>query len=360
MRAEAMEAGERIVMVSGAYPPDICGVGDYTGRLMAAAPASWQLFVERDWALAAAPRIVRRLLRLRPSDVVIQYPTQGYGWSLIPHLLAVVGRVTGRYRSVLALHEFSSLSRKSQLMLALTSHFAARLVFTTEVERDRAHMHRFFSSRVPTSVVGILSNIPWFDQPPAFPDRTIDLAYFGHIRPNKGLEDFLEVMATVRGVDAGVRMAIVGEIPAGYEAFAEMVAARCRTIECELILGLDDQAAGQCLADIRILYLPFRDGVSARRGTVLAGLGNGALVATRVGDATPRALQPAVIPCTGTSDDAAVLLAALRWPDSVITKLQHAGRTYLATMLPRDWAHVAALYERAITGGPLATERTPC
>lgn len=350
-------------MVTGAYPPDICGVGDYTGRLMAAAPSSWQLLVERDWSLRAAPGILRRLLRRRPSTIVIQYPTQGYGWSLVPHLLVVIGSVTRRYRTILALHEFTSLSGKARIALAIVSHFAAHIVFTTEVERDRARATRLFASRVPTSIIGILSNIPWSAAPPAFGDRGIDIAYFGHIRPNKGLEDFLDVMAGVRRADAAVRIAIIGEIPKGYAAFGDMVAARCAAIGGTLILGLDDQAAGRMLADIRILYLPFRDGISARRGSALAGLGNGAIVASRIGDATPPALVPAVVACTGTMDDVAILLGILRGSDADAATRQQAGYAYTTTMLPRDWAHVAALYARvagAVSGGTGKTDGDNC
>lgn len=355
-RADARGGDRTLAMVTGAYPPDVCGVGDYTGRLMAAAPASWQPFVERDWSPRAAPGILRRLLRLRPRDVVVQYPTQGYGWSLVPHLLVVAGWLTRRYRPVLALHEFTSLSGKAQLALALASHAAAQVIFTTAAERDRARAHRLFSSRVPTAVIGILSNIPVAAHPPAFGARGIDIAYFGHIRPNKGLEAFLDVMTGLRAADPAVRIAVIGEVPGGYEAFGDMAAARCREIGATMTTGLDDAQAGAALADVRILYLPFPDGVSARRGSVLAGLGNGAVVATRIGAATPPALLPAIVACDGTAGDVAVLQRALRLSAAEAHALQQAGRDYIDTMLPRDWAQVAALYDRALGRAPGA----PC
>jgi len=349
MAHDNARGGDRaLAMVTGAYPPDVCGVGDYTSRLMAAAPASWQPFVERDWSPRAAPNILRRLLRLRPRDVVVQYPTQGYGWSLVPHLLVVAGWLTRRYRPVLALHEFTSLTGKAQLALALASHAAAQVIFTTAAERDRARAHRLFSSRVPTTVIGILSNIPFAPHPPAFGVRGIDVAYFGHIRPNKGLEAFLNVMTGLRAADPAVRIAVIGEVPNGYEAFGDMVAERCRDIGATMTTGLDDAQAGAALADVRILYLPFPDGVSARRGSVLAGLGNGVIVATSIGDATPSALLPAIVTCAGTFEDVAVLRRTLRLSATQATSLQQAGGDYINTMLPRDWAQVAALYDRAL------------
>ncbi len=338
----------RVLLVAGAFPPDVCGVGDYTGRLMAAAPADWDLFVERDWSYRAAPGLIRRILARRAEAVVIQYPTQGYGWSLVPHLLALVGWLTRRYRPILALHEFSSLSRPSRMALALTSRVAAQVIFTTEAERDRARAFFGFSKRVPTAVIGIISNILPAADPPHFDARSIDIAYFGHIRPTKGIEDFLDVIAEIRAGDPHVRIAMIGEVPTGYEDYGAMVAARCAAIGVTQILGLDDERAARQLTDVRFLYLPFRDGVSARRGTVLAGLNNGAVVVTRIGSATPAALRPAVIPCSGSVEDVATLRTALMMSAETVAPLQRAGLDYIATALPRDWAHVSALYDSAI------------
>lgn len=350
MPAAVKDDSRRVVMVTGAYPPDVCGVGDYTSRLMAQAPATWRLFVAREWSWRGAIGIIRRLLACRPDVVVIQYPTQGYGWSLVPHLLVLLGRLTGRYAAVLALHEFSSLSGKARAALSLASHAAAHVIFTTEVERDRARAGWLFSRRVPASVIGILSNIPQDPNPRAFGERRIDLAYFGHIRPNKGLEDFLDVMAAMRAAEPQVRIAVIGEVPAGYEAFGAMVAARCDAIGAELMLGLDDADAGRTLADVRLLYLPFRDGVSARRGSVLAGFGNGAIVATRIGAATPPALEAAVVACAGTTADVAILREMLHLAPEPAARWQRAGRDYVEQMLPRDWADVADRYAGVLAG----------
>lgn len=340
-----------VVMVTGAYPPDVCGVGTYTERLMAAAPADWSLFVERDWSPRAAPGILRRLLRRRPGTVVLQYPTENYGWSLVPHLLVAFGRLTGRWSTILALHEFTSLTRKSRTALALASRFARAVVFTTQAEREAALAHPLFAARVPTRVVPILSNIPFTPAPRPFAERSIALAYFGHIRPNKGLEAFLATIERLRCDDGGrTRVAIIGVVPAGYESFAQSIAAGCRAAGCELILGREEPEVAALLNDIRILYLPFPDGVSARRGSVLAGFGNGALVAAPLGPATPPALAPAVIPCTGTPEDAEILRAALAMPAESAAALQQAGRDYIAMILPRDWAQVATLYQQAVDG----------
>lgn len=336
-----------VLLVSGSFPPDVCGVGDYTERLAAAAPKSWELFLERDWSFSAAIGIFKRLLRRNPSAIILQYPTQGYRWSLIPHSLLIFGSLTGKYRTILALHEFSSLSHKARLALALTSRFLNHIVFTSEIERDNAHAYAFFSSRTPTSIVGILSNIPWKIGRPV-KERAIDLAYFGHIRPNKGLEHFLEVMSLLREGDSIVKMAVIGTVPAGYEPFGEMVSARCGKIGCEMITGLSSEQVAETLGDTRMLYLPFPDGASARRGSILAGLGNGVIIATTVSTATPPSLLPALLRCTGDSMDSVILKEGLTLSNAEALRLQSAGWAYIESTLPRDWGEIASLYHATI------------
>jgi glycosyltransferase involved in cell wall biosynthesis len=340
-------ADKKILLVSGSYPPDVCGVGNYTERLLSAA-SGWQVLVERDWSVKVALRILRRLLKRRPSTIILQYPTQGYGWSLVPHLLVVFGALTKRYRSVLALHEFGSLSKMSRLALSLTSHFAHHVVFTAEAERGIALAHPLFSREVPTSIVAILSNIKTNVTPPAFGDRSIDIAYFGHIRPRKGLEDFLDTVGKLRQASPELSAVVFGQVPAGYEDFAEAIVERCRQLGCEVAMNLDNEAASRALSDVRILYLPYPDGISPRRGTALAGFASGAIVATRVGPATPEAIIPAIIACPTAGGDAAVLQHALKLSPEDAELLQRAGRNYLEKALPRDWGHVAELYEQAV------------
>ncbi len=341
-------ANGKALLVTGAYPPDICGVGEYTRHLANAAPDEWDLLVERDWSLSAFPRILRTIQQHKPTAIVLQYPTQGYGWSLVPHLILLAGAITGRFRRVLALHEFGSLSPKARLALALASHWTSHIVFTTEAERDLARRHPLFSSRPGTTIIPILSNIPFVAFPQEFSQRPIDIGYFGHVRPNKGIEVFLDTAEVLRRAGGAERIAVIGTVPAGYEGFAASVAERGRALDCELILELPDEQVASILAQTKLLYLPFPDGVSARRGSVLAGIGNGALIATTIGPATPDEMLPALVPCAGDPRDVERLRAALALPQPKVEQLRATGQSYVARALPKDWREVAALYVAAI------------
>ena len=317
---------------------------------MEAAPPSWHVFVERRWSPWSVFATFRRLLGKVPTHVFVQYPTQGYGWSVVPHMLVALGTLTRRYRGILVLHEFSSLSSKAKLIVALTSHFASAVIFTTAAEREQAKAHRLFARRGITAVVPILNNIPASDPIPSLQRRGVDIAYFGHIRPRKGVEAFLDLVAASRELYGPhyLKVAMIGQIPPGCDDFAADIIARCQALDCTPTLDLDDLAVSRALADVRILYLPFPDGASARRGSILAGLANGALVAARVTEATPSAMIPALLSCTGTTSDAALVGPWKMLDDRAAAIIQAAGRHYLEFAVPRSWSDVVSGYESVL------------
>ena len=122
----------RVLLISGSYPPDACGVGDYTMRLARALakqpdwevavltgpaasggapggvtdelPAPTVIHCPGAWAFSALPRIVTAVRQWAPDVVHFQYPTQGFfGWRL-PALLPALLRCLG-FPSVQTWHE---------------------------------------------------------------------------------------------------------------------------------------------------------------------------------------------------------------------------------------------------------------
>src|SRR5512141_3088633 len=103
----------RILFIAGSYPPQKCGVGDYTKHLawplsnrigvrvavladeeISHAPRDPQVeefpFV-KGWRVSDIPRVVKVLKEWKPDIVHIQYPTQGfYGRKILPYDLPLI------------------------------------------------------------------------------------------------------------------------------------------------------------------------------------------------------------------------------------------------------------------------------
>ena len=146
----------RVLLISGSYPPDACGVGDYTMRLARvlaqqpgwevavltgpttpggasgnvadAAPAPVVMHCPGAWSFSALPQIVAAVRRWAPDIVHFQYPTQGFfGWRL-PALLPVLLRCLG-FPSVQTWHEPPPTGVRAMVYFLLPRLGAQALVF---------------------------------------------------------------------------------------------------------------------------------------------------------------------------------------------------------------------------------------
>lgn len=280
-----------IILIVGAYPPRDCGAEDYTVRL---AEALEQYGLEVDIlagggrSVSETPSLIRRISGYRPDVVHVQYPTGNYGKSLVPQALATT---MPRVPVITTLHEFSEshlLRKVADLPFALRSK---ALVFTSEYER-RHFLSWFPWVRKRSLVVPIGSNIPSYSGSVRRDPSSI--AYFGLIRPQKGLEEFLELAMLARDAGRPYRFAIVGDTAARYGRYPETLEERAKDLPVEWRIGLSPDEVSRSLSRSRFAYIPYPDGASERRGSLLAALGNGTAMITTEGPQTPEALRSAV------------------------------------------------------------------
>ena len=271
----------RVCLVVGEPRENHCGVRDYTLTLAQAlrridvhaevvAPDAWKL---------STFGAFRRSLGPGQVDVLhVQYPSIGYRGSLLPHLAGISGIAR---RTVVTVHEFSALPKQQQLSMHLFRLVADRLVFVSEYEQTR--YRTFLKGAGPKQqVVPIGSNVPACT---SAAERLRTVLYFGQIRPNKGLERFLELASTDQVLGQPVQFVVAGSVPPRHTAyFQQLRGSAPATVEWKLDLPFDEVAElmNRSLAS----YLPFPDGASLRRGSLLAAFNNGLPVISTIGPAT--------------------------------------------------------------------------
>ena len=339
---------DRTLVITGSYPPEVCGVGDYTRNVMEAPSArGWALYHRQQWSLASLRQIICEIDARNPSEIFMQYPTQGFGWSLVPHLLCLYYSLFTRVRFTVVLHEFSQLSRKANLAARLLLLSADQIIFTNEFERQAA-AKLWAPVRSRSRTVKIVSNIPVSDAAEGGREgRPLDLVYFGHVRPKKGLEAFLDAVRELRAVRPDSRIALIGQCPSGFESYTGPLLERCSALGMELMLEMPSDQVARALAQTKLVYLPFPDGISERRGTALAAMANGAVLLTTVGDHTTPELAEAVpVVSVGAAPTAvaARLQELMALQDDERSALCDRARTYLRRHLPQSWDDVARAY----------------
>ena len=358
-----------LLFVSGEYPPDVGGVGDYTCRLRQAlleAGCPSALLSRRDvrrWDARALVRLLGRVPVAQPSLVHIQYQPAAFDLlgdvCLMPGLLRWLrprARVVTTFHDVRVPYLFPKAGRlrwQAVRLLARTSHAVVA-----------ADARDLLALQVKGHQIPIGSNVAC--APPADYDRAavrarlgitdLGLVYFGLLNASKGLEALLAAFALILRQRPAARLLLLGgtagssdptdrevaaRLAGRFEAFGERVLRPGWVPPAELSMYL-------LAADVALL--PYVDGASARRGSLLACAAHGLpIVSTRPVGAEVAEAVLAVAP------DAAGALAeaALRVLDSPSLESRlRAGSRSLAerTSWPRIASAHLALYGALLTG----------
>ena len=325
-------------IITGSYPDDVCGVGDYTRSLVSALEnkgINISLFYKKDWSITRLPGYLRLIKETGAPVVNIQYPTEGYGYSILPQLLCCCLR---KMSTVVTLHEFCRKSASGKSATFLFFLTADWIVFTTDKERDYAC--RFAPwLRKRSSVIPICSNIPM--RPPECPET--DVVYFGLIRPHKGLEQFASVMERLASRRTLITR-VVGQIVSGYEKYAAEILDRLKSLGAEIILGRTPEEVSLLLSRARVALLPFPDGMSSRRGAALAAMGNGALLVTTTSADEPEMFKGICLMGATEEELAVATLRALECRDAD-ESIRRAGQIFARDL---SWSSVGSSYMAVI------------
>jgi len=356
----------KVCLITGAFPPDRCGIGDYTDRLagslarlgtdihvVAAAghgETPRRLFsvhrVVRRWDLAGLRSLAGLLGRIAPDVVHLQFPSVAFRRSLSYTLAPAVLRSKG-FRIVLTLHEYAPAGATSRLRQLAMAAAADRVILTNPEDLALVGW-RLFWRRDRLHAVGIGPNIEpcaapaaaggWADresrrrQAGVEPGSTL-FCFFGNLHPGKGVEELVEAFAAVGRSLPGSRLLLIGSFDPGDAPFEQRVR---RRIDAAGPAGairvtgfLPPREVSALLLASDVCVLPFRDGVSLRRGTLLAALCHGLTVITTC----PRTPLPAelggeVLILTPRGDAAGLARAMLDFaaaPASARARLRAGG-----------------------------------
>lgn len=322
----------RVALITGSYPPDACGVGDYCYRLTEALTKQGvqvEVVTGRKWGLLHAPALAGEISRMGPDVIHLQYPTVREGFPLGPQGLAMMRPL------LVTMHEFSLAHPLRKLSLYPYLLRNRMLVFTSQAELDSAAGWAPWIRR-RCEIIPIATNIL-----PVSEDTTRDLdpvVYFGLLRPHKGLEEVIDVARLSHQNGAGLKLRIMGHVDARYPDYVARLRDETASLPIEWNIGLSDSEVSQTLGRSRLGYLPFPDGASERRGSLLALLASGVCTVTTRGAHTPKALDRAVR-FSDNATEAFALLRALAEDDDSRKTLSRSARAYADNF---TWESIAA------------------
>lgn len=353
----------QILFITGEYPPIVGGVGDYTrhlGRALIAREHAMTVLtggpVEQPppddppvrsfgaaWNWRSWRQVMHTIRELRPDVVHIQYQTGAYNMHPAINLLpARLHWLRPRPRIVVTAHDLRLpyLFPKADLLRTWVTtrlfNAADALIVTNaddqrrvagRADRDRELYSPRHAVRAPVYVIPIGSNIEpqppatytraaWRRQLGAQPDDVV-IAYFGLLNRTKGAREVLEAFA---GLPLRFRLVIIGgaaPLPDDQRYAAEIeafIAAHDLQQQVRITgsVAPPDVSAYLLAADLAVL--PFLDGASYRRGSLLAALVHGLPTITT---APTTSLTPPLI------DGVHALIVPQPAPIALRTAIQH-------------------------------------
>lgn len=311
----------RIGLIAGEYPPMQGGLGDYTRQLALAVatlghePHVLTRFVQGAPTIDTARGVtVHRLVTAwnwetrrriegfdrvyRPDVLNLQYQAAAYG--MHPAINLLPGALAKRIPTVVTFHDLrvpylfpkaGFLRWKSIVAMAK----GASACITTNVEdcdtlkgegvRDVFMIS--IGSNIAPAVLDGFDRDGWARANSVAGDEVL-IGYFGFMNESKGGETLIRALSDLRrrGLNAGL-LHIGG--PTGDSDPTNLVyAARLQTLATEMhvrahvhLTGfLDERGVSEAFAACKCVALPYRDGASFRRGTLMAALAHGCAIVT--------------------------------------------------------------------------------
>ncbi|MCS7253663.1 MAG: glycosyltransferase [Armatimonadota bacterium] len=308
----------RVCIIAGSHPPLICGIGDYTAPLGLALhrlgvratllvssscipqgdeALPYKLVAVRGWSLRYLAGIARIARECKPDVMHFIYPARAYGYSLSPILLPYILVALG-YPIVLTLHEFKMAHVIRKLADIIIMLPMDGVLVPSSSERDA--IVRFFpplASKVKVSTAGPTIRPIWLSESDrrrlreriGIQSGEFVIAYFGFIHPHKGTSVALMAFGRLVELVPNCRLMVIGEFEPHRNPYHNVIlelSHKLRIHERVLWMGAQpNEVVSHLLQICDAALLPFPDGASTRRGTLIVCIQHGLPVVTVRGEA---------------------------------------------------------------------------
>ena len=336
-----------MLIITGTYPPRKCGVGDYCQNLLSTQQAKdWTLYTDNNWGIRTFFQKIKHLKNTNSKIINIQYPTVGYGKSILPHLLTIYITKILKRKLIITLHEYSQLGWKGKLAASIFLKFGDKIVFTTEFERQYA-IKKHPKLKNNSSIIKIYSNILTKEKQSSFDQREYDMGYFGYIRPEKGLEDYIETAKKIKEINPNFKAYIMGQTQDEFDFYHKPLLKTLSDNNITLLLNKSNQEVSDILSQTKIAYLPYPDGLTERRGSFLASLLHHCIIVTTKGNFTTDA-QLSTFNFVNKEEAHTKIIEILNYPSETIDEQINKINIYISNQIPSSWEDVAKEYQAII------------
>lgn len=328
----------RIGMITGEFPPMQGGVGAFTQLLarhlaalghelvILAGPGAVNddsdVPVEtiRTWG-PRCYRAIQHVAARRQLEVLnLQYQTAAFGMSpaihFIPNRVSAAPCIT-TFHDLRVPYLFPKAgSLRTQIVMHL-ANASAGVIATNPADHERLHHHPM-EVQIPIGSNILSPQAADVRRRFAIPAHVPLIAFFGLINRSKGLESLLDAFERLAVERPEAHLIIIGSTGSSDPtniAFAETIQTRMSSSpvgrQIQITGFLDEATVAGLLAEADVVALPFADGASLRRGSLMAALQAGSAIVTTTPHVAIPGLEDGVSALFMQAGDSAALCDAI-------------------------------------------------
>jgi len=292
----------KLAIISGTYPPMKCGVGDYTAILshhLTQSGVDVSIITSKQadatnqaikiyncidkWEWASIKLITNQLAAIAPDVVLFEWPTAVYKRSLaVNYLPQAIKKRFPNMRLLATLHELRYFKPWTRLRLHWLYQAVDHLILVDPL--DQPWVTKKFKNSQQLSFIPIGSNIPEakeFDRPKnraALGIKSDDklITFFGFANAPKGLELLIDSLIELN--HPKIKLLLLSELKHTDPYQAKLLNKINHShLQQSTIQRFNEPSnrIAQLLKSADLAALPFLDGISLKRGTLMACLNQG-------------------------------------------------------------------------------------
>ena len=234
------------------------------------------------WKIPALSVLVEIINKIKPDIIDYQYPTTAYRRKLFSNILPLLLLIRGiKTPLITTFHEFAEVKVLGKLRSFLLFTLSPNVIFKNKADLDillpysihkkckfiplGASILRAKTSQKKRNTLKSKLNIP--------EDNTI-LIFYGFLDENKGIDDLISALGILHSENIKVTLIIVGGYKdQTYYNYLNTLANTSGISESIRWLGfIGDDDLGPYFAIADIAVLPYKNGVSYRRSTLLTAM----------------------------------------------------------------------------------------
>ncbi|MED3793804.1 glycosyltransferase family 4 protein [Niallia alba] len=306
----------KLLFVSGSIPNMPCGVGDYSLKLINALKKKGNTKIKvltsnheevneiqnveikkisSDWSLLGTLSNLFKYFRKDHFDLIhVQYPTTGYKKGLGVFSVFLYSKVK-KIPIVLTLHEFSRFHYlKKGLFSLILSIMSSHIILTTKNEYDvLIKRGKLFRLSRKTTIIPIGSNIPAVNTKKTIKLDTI--CFFGFLYADKQIPSILNTIRMAKNKNIILKLRVIGsehpDSPGELNKLKQLVMKMNLDEHVEFFIEKPSEIVAELISECIACVLPYKDGVSLRRGSLLAALEQDCVVISNIGEHTPEIIK---------------------------------------------------------------------